>query len=56
MIRKVGGKYVVYSGDGSKRLSKPGTKKQAVKRLREVEYFKKVNKSYSDFIKSLKNL
>jgi hypothetical protein len=40
-IVKEDGKYVVYSGDGSKRLSKPGTKEEAVKRLRQVEYFKK---------------
>jgi hypothetical protein len=35
------GQYTVYSEDGSKRLSKPGTKAEAVKRLRQVEYFKK---------------
>lgn len=35
------GKYTVYSEDGEKRLSKPGTKEEAVKRLRQVEYFKK---------------
>jgi hypothetical protein len=34
------GKFTVYSSDGSKRLSKPGTKAEAVKRLRQVEYFK----------------
>lgn len=35
------GKYTVYSEDGEKRLSQPGTKEEAVKRLRQVEYFKK---------------
>ena len=39
------GKFTVYSEDGSKRLSKPGTKADAVKRLREVEYFKKHKKA-----------
>lgn len=38
-VRKVGGKYVVYSKKG-KRLSKPTTKAKAKKRLREIEYFK----------------
>ena len=40
MIRKTKGKFVVISKKG-KRLSKPMTKKKAVKRLREIEYFKK---------------
>lgn len=39
------GKYTVYSEDGSKRLSKPGTKEEAVERLRQVEYFKKHKKA-----------
>lgn len=39
------GKYTVYSEDGDKRLSKPGTKEEAVKRLRQVEYFKKHKKA-----------
>ena len=39
------GKYTVYSEDGSKRLSKPDTKEEAVKRLRQVEYFKKHKKA-----------
>jgi len=39
------GKYTVYSEDGEKRLSKPGTKEEAVKRLRQVEYFKKHKKA-----------
>lgn len=34
------GKYTLYSKDGSKRLSKPGTKEEAVKREGQVEYFK----------------
>lgn len=40
MIRKIKGKFVVTSKKG-KKLSKPTTKKKAVKRLREIEYFKK---------------
>lgn len=39
------GKFTVYSGDGDKRLSKPGTKAEAVKRLRQVEYFKEHKKA-----------
>lgn len=39
------GEYTVYSEDGSKRLSKPGTKEEAVKRLRQVEYFKNHKKA-----------
>jgi hypothetical protein len=39
MIRKKGNKFVVYSKKG-KRLSKPVSKKAALKRLRQVEYFK----------------
>jgi hypothetical protein len=39
------GNYTVYSEDGDKRLSKPGTKEEAVKRLRQVEYFKKHKKA-----------
>jgi hypothetical protein len=43
MIRKSGSKFVVVSKKG-KKLSKPTTKKKAVKRLREIEYFKKHKK------------
>lgn len=39
MIRKVGNKFVVKSSKG-KRLSKPMSKKRAVRRLRQIEYFK----------------
>jgi hypothetical protein len=39
MIVKSGKKYVVKSQSG-KRLSKPTSKAAAVKRLRQVEYFK----------------
>lgn len=67
MIKKQGTKYSVWSEDGKKRLGKPGSKKQAVKRLREVEYFKHhkksatyndhnnivLNKSYAEFMKSM---
>lgn len=45
MIKKTsGGKYVVKSKSG-KNLSKPTTKKQAVKRLGQVEWFKKHKKA-----------
>jgi hypothetical protein len=39
-IVEEGGQYTVYSEDGTKRLSKPGSKEDAAKRLRQVEYFK----------------
>ena len=39
MIRKVPQGYIVVSHKG-KRLSKPSSKKEAEKRLREIEYFK----------------
>ena len=47
IIKEENGQYTVYSEDGSKRLSKPGTKAEAVKRLRQVEYFKKHKKANS---------
>jgi hypothetical protein len=45
MIKRVGpGKYAVYSADGSKRLSKPLSRKGAVRRLAQIERFKQENK------------
>ena len=43
MIKKVKGKFVVKSKKG-KNLSKPTTKKKAIKRLREIEFFKRKKK------------
>jgi len=41
MIKRVGpGKYVVMNADGTKRLSKPMSKKGAQRRLRQIDYFK----------------
>ena len=41
MIKRVGpSKYVVMSADGKKRLSKPMSHAAAVKRLKQIEYFK----------------
>jgi len=41
MIKRVGpGKYVVMSADGSKKLSKPLSRKGAQRRLAQVERFK----------------
>lgn len=41
MIRKTkSGKYVVKSEKSGKILSKPSSKKDAVKRLQQIEYFK----------------
>lgn len=39
MISKVKGRFIVKSKSG-KKLSKPTTKKKALKRLRQIEYFK----------------
>lgn len=41
MIRKEGNKYVVWSEDMTKRLAECDTKEEAVKRLRQIEYFKR---------------
>lgn len=43
MIRKVGGKYVVISHKG-KKLGKPSSKQAALRRLREIEYYKNKKK------------
>jgi hypothetical protein len=41
MIRSTGnGLFVIYSEKSGKRLSKPTSKKRAVARLRQIEYFK----------------
>jgi predicted type IV restriction endonuclease len=40
MITKVKGKYIIKSKSG-KRLSKPMSRKQAVRRLKQIEYFKR---------------
>lgn len=44
-IRKVGNKWVVFSHDG-KKLGEYGSKKEAVKRLRQIEYFKNKTQSF----------
>ncbi len=40
MIKKVGSKYEVVSEKSGKVLAKPTTKQKALKRLRQIEYFK----------------
>lgn len=40
MIVKEGGKYVVKSEDGKKKLGEYQSKEQAAKRLKQIEYFK----------------
>lgn len=40
-IRKVGDKYCVFSKDGSKNLGCFSTKKEALDRLRAIEFFKR---------------
>lgn len=47
VIKEEDGQFTVYSEDGSKRLSKPGTKAQAEKRARQLEYFQAHKKSAS---------
>lgn len=42
MIRHEGGKFHVMSEDGSKKLGTYATKEEAEKRLRQVEYYKKL--------------
>lgn len=43
MIKKTGKKFEVVSEKTGKPLSKPTTKKKAVKRLQQIEYFKHKN-------------
>lgn len=40
MIRKTGSKYTLYSKDGKKKLGTYATRAGAVKRERQVRYFK----------------
>ena len=44
MIRKQGGKYCLYSKDGSKLLGCAKTKTAILKRERQVQYFKHKSK------------
>jgi hypothetical protein len=41
MIRQEGGKWVIYSKDGDKKLGSYGTENAAKKRLRQIEFFKR---------------
>ena len=40
MIRKEGGKYRLYSKDGSKKLGEFDSEKAAIKREQQINYFK----------------
>jgi hypothetical protein len=40
MIRKQGSKYVLFSKDGKKKLGEFATKAAALKREREIQFFK----------------
>lgn len=42
MIKKEGDKYVLYSKDGTKVLGIYDTKKQALERERQIQYFKHI--------------
>ncbi len=45
MIKRTGkGKYILYSSDGSRKLSKPGTRAQILKREKQVQFFKNLGK------------
>ena len=48
MIKHEGGKWVVYSEDGKKHLGTYNSKDEAVKRIRQVEYFKAHPKAKSE--------
>lgn len=41
MIRKEGNKYVIWDSEMKKRLGEYPTRQEAVKRLRQIEYFKR---------------
>lgn len=63
ILREEGGKWYVYSEDGSKKLGGPyDTQGEAEKRLEQVEYFKHVNKddgvqkASSDIVKAIQGL
>jgi len=40
MIRKIRGKYVLFSQDGKKRLGEFSTKQEALKREQQIKFFK----------------
>jgi len=44
-IRHEGGKWVIYSKDGSKKLGEYDTEEAAKKRLRQIEFFKRQHES-----------
>lgn len=46
MIRKEGEYYVIYSKEGKKLSKKYKIKKEAEKRLKQIEYFKHNDKNY----------
>jgi hypothetical protein len=50
MIRSEGGKYVVYSDDGSRSFGTYDTKEEAEERLRQIEYFAKADFKTGDFV------
>lgn len=52
MIKRRKGKWVVLSEKG-KELGEYATKEQALKRLKQIEYFKHKEKSYGKFRKSV---
>ena len=50
MIRTVGGKYVVYSDNGTRSFGTYDTKEEAEERLRQIEYFAKADFKTGDFV------
>lgn len=49
IIKHEGNKWVIYSHDG-KKLGEYSSKKEAVKRLRQIEYFKNKSKSFKQYL------
>lgn len=57
ILKKINGKWYVYSEDGSKKLGGPyDTKEEAVKRLRQIEFFKQENTAMQYIITNLSGL
>ena len=50
MIRTEGGKYVVYSEDGSRSFGEYDSESEAEERLRQIEYFAKADFKVGDFV------
>ncbi len=54
MIKQEDGKFVLYSKDGSKKLSSHDTKEEAIKREKQVNFFKALE-THPEIRKNLHN-